>query len=57
MGLGLLCRVRMLGTRVYLQLAQELAAEAIFGEHPPNRSLDHSLRVLFEAFSGSLGLE
>src|SRR3954452_18275328 len=45
---GLLGLVRVLGAGVHLELAEDLAAEAVLGEHPPHRLLDGPARVLLE---------
>src|SRR4051812_18636583 len=44
--LRLLRLVRVRWARVNLELAERLATEGVLGEHPLDRLLDHSLRVL-----------
>src|ERR1700731_2182371 len=45
--LRLLRLVRVIRTRVHLELGQRLAAKGVLGQHPLDRLLDHALRVLF----------
>src|ERR1700754_1086112 len=49
--LRLLCLVRVVRARVDLQLLQQLPAEAVLGEHAPDRSLNRLTGVLVQEFA------
>src|SRR5665811_2092689 len=55
--LGLLCSVRVLRTRVDLQLAQQLAAELVLREHAPHGALDDLAGILVQQLAVRDGLE